>query len=129
MSKGRRTVCLILLHLRWSWATRHGAKMLLLTQSLPSGVPGVPSALRASVCVEANSGWSPERGCGLRNKEEGREGLSRPLRAYMIPRYLPGLWYILDFGLETASFRSPPVAVKDIAAAALKTTIPKSLGQ
>lgn len=58
--------------------------------------PGVPkkrsvSVGGASLSSEDSNGWSPEKGCSLKNKKEGGEGLSRPLRAYPISSCLPGL--------------------------------------
>lgn len=72
--------------------------------------PGVPKVLSerwpSSLCTKAPRGWSPEKGCGLKNKEEGREGLTGSQDTY-----LPCLWHIPNFGLGPASCRSPPVDV------------------
>lgn len=92
-------VRMILFHLRGSLATRYRVKMQLVTQYLPCDSKDQVYRKRsvsvggASLSSQASSGWSPEKGCSLRNKEEGGEGLSRPLRAYPISSYLPGLWH------------------------------------
>lgn len=81
-------VRMILFHLRGPLATRYRVKMQLVTQYLPCDSKDQVYRKRsvsvggASLSSQASSGWSPEKGCSLRNKEEGGEGLSRPLRAY-----------------------------------------------
>ncbi|MEJ1274451.1 hypothetical protein NN561_005336 [Cricetulus griseus] len=87
--------------------------MLLVTQCFPWDGKDQVSRKRsvsvggASLYTGASSGWSPEKGCGLRNKEEGGKGLSGPLRAYTIPGYLPSLWHLPGLRLRACVLPKP----------------------